>query len=457
MSEIEKGLGQKRVMFRSGAPAQLLDSDASPVMQDFDEAGSEAFIHTFREYRQQLRAALKTTRADSHAFLPEYMRAFQRIVAIRCHDGIAVRYEPTTSEVEQIVLGISDEPLSSAVVGASEGWFALETSEGAQAERAPMQFSLTRTSIATGVTEVIASIGFGLVVKVPSIDEARALGRPSNIGMTPSSLSVALQGLLAPEPGKPPTGFTTVVPIKLPVGFTAVEVFAPYLGEQWDRRNAKLWAQADIDAAVARRHVEEAKWDKLDPKLPVRKKLAELMSQFAGLFHEPEQKLQTFLEANPFLLCATHSRCWRKLPFGKTVSDFVFQRSDQSYVLVEIERGDRKLLRRDGQQSEELTHAINQITDWRRYIEDNLSTVRGELELGHITASPDMLIVIGRSADLDEAGFRKIRAIQDQIPRLRILTWDQLLEEATTAFEHLFGPLPSLDSNIRTYFYPVTR
>jgi hypothetical protein len=43
-----------------------------------------------------------------------------------------------------------------------------------------------------------------------------------------------------------------------------------------------------------------------------------------------------------------------------------------------LEKPPRSLFRKDGQQHEELTHALGQITDWRRYLEDNLRGVQKE-------------------------------------------------------------------------------
>ena len=50
-------------------------------------------------------------------------------------------------------------------------------------------------------------------------------------------------------------------------------------------------------------------------------------------------------------------------------------------LLVEIEAPYRELFRRDGQQREELTHAINQIHDWLQYIQDNKTAVEEKLGL----------------------------------------------------------------------------
>ena len=96
------------------------------------------------------------------------------------------------------------------------------------------------------------------------------------------------------------------------------------------------------------------------------------------------------------------------------------------YLLVELENPARKLFTKTGRQSAELTHAIDQTLDWRRYIEDNLSAVQRELGLDGITSNPKSLVVIGRGAALDENLRRILATKMNQSPYLTILTYDDL-------------------------------
>ena len=108
------------------------------------------------------------------------------------------------------------------------------------------------------------------------------------------------------------------------------------------------------------------------------------------------------------------------MPFGGRDSDFVFREPAGEYLLVEIERPSRRLFRKDGQQHEELTHAVNQVLDWYRYIEDNVDTVRRELKLDGIGIRPDALVVLGRSSMLDEENRRKLQTLRNHHPTIRI-------------------------------------
>ena len=71
-----------------------------------------------------------------------------------------------------------------------------------------------------------------------------------------------------------------------------------------------------------------------------------------------------------------------KVPFGSKVSDFVVRRSDGRYVLVEIERATERIFRRsDSEPTAGFNHACLQVSDWQRYIRDNVHTVRAEQNL----------------------------------------------------------------------------
>jgi hypothetical protein len=100
----------------------------------------------------------------------------------------------------------------------------------------------------------------------------------------------------------------------------------------------------------------------------------------------------------------------------------------------------RKLFRKNGQQREELTHAINQIMDWIQYIANNKQRVEEELGLIEISPNPRSLVVIGRSASLTEENRRKLATLQAQQNKLRILTYDDVIAAARANLERLLGP-----------------
>jgi Domain of unknown function (DUF4263) len=129
------------------------------------------------------------------------------------------------------------------------------------------------------------------------------------------------------------------------------------------------------------------------------------------------------------------------------------QNSRRSRYTLTIEAPIRELFRKDGQQRQEVTHAIKQISDWVEYIEDNKAYVETTLELTGISISPRRLVVIGRSAGLSDENRRAIVNLQNSQPKLRILTYDDVLALARTNLENILGPLLTVGQNTELFFF----
>lgn len=239
--------------------------------------------------------------------------------------------------------------------------------------------------------------------------------------------------------------------IQLPVGWLAIDIY-PLLGDEyWKSEYAALWAEMDILAIAAQRNLREFQLNSLDPHSETRRRYAELLATFETLLLGPEEPIHQFLLEHPELTCPTCDKFWSKVPFGKKVSDFVFREPTNDYELVEIEAPGRKLFRADGQQSAELTHAINQISDWVQYIEDNKRTVEAELGLPGLSTNPRRLVVIGRSNSLTAENRRKLTTLQNEQPKLRIITYDDLIASARANLERFLGPLGLIGQNVKLY------
>ena len=130
-------------------------------------------------------------------------------------------------------------------------------------------------------------------------------------------------------------------------------------------------------------------------------------------------------------------KVWSKLPFGGKESDFVVRRGDGTYKLIEIERADKRIFRpSDSEPSQPFNHACQQVRDWKRYIRDNVQTVRNELGLTNID-DPDGMVVMGRSADIvagaAETRWRDLKATS----WLDLQTYDELCSSARALAEAL--------------------
>jgi hypothetical protein len=257
------------------------------------------------------------------------------------------------------------------------------------------------------------------------------------------------------KPEQPPRPFMAQMMLRLPFGWDCIEVF-PFLDvAHWNPDNAESWAERDILAEVVSRKVRQEQLRDLDPNIAARRHYAALLSQFRELLDrnpEREEELQTFLAAHPELLCPAHTAVWPKLPIGKHKTDFVFREASSDYLLVEIERSTLRLFKSDGHQTAELTHAHGQIRDWKRYIEDKLSTVQKELGLTGISANPRSLIVMGRSSSLNAEDRRTLTTIENDSPKLKIMTYDDVFDTARAVVENLLGPLWNISGNTVVIF-----
>ena len=245
--------------------------------------------------------------------------------------------------------------------------------------------------------------------------------------------------------------------LRLPVGWECIEIY-PFMDlDAWKPEYAAAWAENDILAAVATGQIRESHYQSLDPNAQARKRYAALLSEFKNLLDskpEREEVLQVFLQDHPFLLCPTHTKMWPKLPLGAKETDFVFRDATSEYLLVELERSTHPLFRQDGHAREELNVAIGQITDWKRYLEDNLRTVQHELGLVGISANPRSLVVIGRSHTLTAENRGKLSAINHLQSQLRVMTYDEVYDNAKAVIENLLGLI--WDSVGETQIYYLT-
>ena len=169
---------------------------------------------------------------------------------------------------------------------------------------------------------------------------------------------------------------------------------------------------------------------------------------------EREEILQSFLKEHPVLLCPTYTMVRPKLKIGARETDFVFREATGDYILVELERSTKPLFLQKGHTSSQLKHAQNQISDWRRYIEDNLSTVQRELGLQGISSNPKGLIVIGRSESLNEQNKRKLVTLENESPKTKIMTYDDVFVNTKALVENLLGPLWLDAGNTEVYYLP---
>ena len=75
-----------------------------------------------------------------------------------------------------------------------------------------------------------------------------------------------------------------------------------------------------------------------------------------------------------------------------------------------------------------------------------------ELSLSGISANPKSLIVIGRSAPLTPENRRKLVSIENESPKLKVMTYDDVYENAKAIIENLLGPVWDVVGNTQIYY-----
>jgi Shedu protein SduA, C-terminal len=284
--------------------------------------------------------------------------------------------------------------------------------------------------------------------------------RPSPVASLLNEFEFEMTGVI--EDATPPaprevrnesTHFTARSRIVLPTGWRAIEVY-PLLDEShWLPEAASQWAETDLLFALFQRNTRDQELAALDGRAEKRRQVAALLSEFETLLAGAEEPVHQFLKQNPILLYPTYDRLWSKVPFGEHVSDFVVRESPGDYVLVEIEAPYRELFRQDGHPRYELTHAIDQINDWLAYLADHRTDIESKYEMRGISASPRALVVIGRASGLTDDNRRKIATMQERQPRLRIMTYDDVIANARAVFEKILGPLSLVITGAQLYYH----
>lgn len=145
-----------------------------------------------------------------------------------------------------------------------------------------------------------------------------------------------------------------------------------------------------------------------------------------------EAAVQRFLEEkrHQFLVSPTHKEIFPRKALGHYVTDFAVLRADGEYHLVEIENPQRETFQKLGEeQSAALTHAMTQVMDWLRHVDENRDTVRRVDGLPTIY-SPTGEVVAGRDSQLSGKARERFNYMRAQAGRVRLRTYDDLLREA---------------------------
>jgi hypothetical protein len=438
--------------FNGSKPMEV--SEGISLEQD---AESLSNIKAHEEIRKSIIAYLTAARnllsgkyTHLQNYAPRHLINPGQVLVLVCPNGIVIRYEEMGSEFK-VYLGKRGDALFDNVLRLSQG--VLRCFKSGEKEL---------LSVPNGVEVRFMVISpHGELVKRDGMDDVFRLWfdceiSDSNVRNVPiarpyCSLSIRnkfdmrLHGeLLADHGGREPQPFIARTSVVLPLGWQCIEVYTDIKVEDWKEENAPVWAELDILSSVASAQVSDSEFNSIDTNAKSRSRYKKLLDEFKNLLDSNptrEQELHAFLQKNPFLLCPANTGIWSKVHFGDKVSDFVIRDANLDYILIEIERSTLALFKEDGHQTASVTHACNQVVEWKRYIAENLSTVRGELKFPTMRPNPLAWVVIGRSCRLSDSNKKMLSQINDDHPKTQIMTYDDVYANARSVVENLFGPL----------------
>lgn len=157
--------------------------------------------------------------------------------------------------------------------------------------------------------------------------------------------------------------------------------------------------------------------------------LEKIANQFGLLLEnaEKEEDLQKFLKEHSFILHPSAQSIPKQKLGEDFVTDFVLVATTTqgpTYILVELERTDHKILTKDYTLTSPVNHAIKQTRDWDVWLENNKAYIQNKLPGFE---SPIYMIVIGRSKDFDEKQKAYMRSYNREWKNLQIITYDDVL------------------------------
>ncbi len=160
-----------------------------------------------------------------------------------------------------------------------------------------------------------------------------------------------------------------------------------------------------------------------------------------------EPAVQAFLEKpeNQFLI-APHARAvYPRKPLGgnRFIPDFTAHRPDGDYHFVEIESPNNLIYQEKGEEpTAAFNHAIVQVEDWFRYIDQNLLTVRMEDNMPTLN-KPTGEVVIGRDKHLGDTARIRFQYKRGESHKIAYKTYDMLVEAGrayAASIRRMMGP-----------------
>lgn len=216
----------------------------------------------------------------------------------------------------------------------------------------------------------------------------------------------------------------------------------------------QLFARADIEVMLLglAAHIPQHQLAE-DPFEAVAQHCERVCDRLVTLIDDPltiESQVQEFLEvsAHQFLVAPHSLNILPRKPLGgnRFIPDFTVQRADGDYHFIEIESPNSVIYQAKGEEpTSAFTHAIQQVEDWLRYVDENILTVRNEDCLPAIR-KPSGEVVIGRDQQLGITAKTRFLFKRGESGRLSLKTWDMVIAEGrayANSLRRMKGAIPT--------------
>jgi hypothetical protein len=157
--------------------------------------------------------------------------------------------------------------------------------------------------------------------------------------------------------------------------------------------------------------------------------LIEISRRFSILLDQNprEEMLQQFITENPILLHKfPSSRLLFKPKILNFIADFAIITTQNELILVEIEKAGTRILKKDGGEASELTHAFDQVRNWLHVVSEHRLAVLASLEIPQTQINAIKGVVIaGRDGRQNPEHLRRLKSGYNR-SGVEFLTFDDL-------------------------------
>src|ERR1051325_2030567 len=154
---------------------------------------------------------------------------------------------------------------------------------------------------------------------------------------------------------------------------------------------------------------------------------------------QDERPIQTWCEANPVTLLPFLGGTGQGWVFGRPklgaefIPDFMlcfFDSSGFHWHLVELENPRFSAITQEGAQNAKLTHAIQQVLDWRIWLRRNVQYAQSQLGYRGLDAGFEASIVMGRRNEMSQSVKDRYRELSRD--GVTVMTYDRFLERVAS-------------------------